>query len=329
MNAKQLKDLQALPLNYKVMISKQRILEWCEHWNWMVYVSFSGGKDSTVLLDLVCQVWAESISLHGNARLFVVFIDTGLEYPEIRQFVKSFIPYLTKKYGIQIELVILKPKMNFKQVLDKYGYPVVSKETSENLRKIRTMNISEKFRCKLLYGDDKGTAGKIANCWQYLLNAPFAISGQCCDVMKKRPIHVFDAETGLKTFTGEMAVDSRLRLENYLQTGCNAFDSGRPKSMPLGFWVEADIWEYLHTNNVPYSPIYDMGFTRTGCMFCMFGVHLEPEPNRFQKMQVTHPKQWEYCMFKLGLAEVLDYIGVPWNDEGQLWSTEQIMAGSY
>jgi len=53
-----------------------------------------------------------------------------------------------------------------------------------------------------------------------------------------------------------------------------------------------------------------MGEKRTGCMFCMFGVYLEPEPNRFQRMKRTHPAQWRYCMTKLGLAEVLDHIGV-------------------
>lgn len=57
------------------------------------------------------------------------------------------------------------------------------------------------------------------------------------------------------------------------------------------------------------------GCSRTGCMFCMFGVHLEKEPNRFQRMKQTHPKIYEYCMKPmedggLGLAEVLDFIGV-------------------
>ena len=66
------------------------------------------------------------------------------------------------------------------------------------------------------------------------------------------------------------------------------------------------------------------GAKRTGCMFCMFGCHLEKEPNRFQRMKITHPRQYEYCikggqmvdgMWQpskegLGLGYVLDYIGV-------------------
>ena len=45
-------------------------------------------------------------------------------------------------------------------------------------------------------------------------------------------------------------------------------------------------------------------------MFCMFGAHLEKEPNRFQRLKETHPKQYDYCINKLGLGEVLDYINV-------------------
>lgn len=85
--------------------------------------------------------------------------------------------------------------------------------------------------------------------------------------------------------------------------------------------------EYISHFKIPYSSIYGdivmdsngkyrtTGATRTGCMFCMFGVQCEKNPNRFQKMKVTHPKQYDFCMKPvsdggLGLAEVLDYIGV-------------------
>ena len=98
----------------------------------------------------------------------------------------------------------------------------------------------------------------------------------------------------------------------YLRHGCNAFTFKNPVSNPLGFWRERDIWEYIKKENLTYSKICNMGEKRTGCMFCMFGVHLEKEPNRFQRMKVTHPKQWEYCIYKLNLKEPLDYINVPY-----------------
>ena len=79
---------------------------------------------------------------------------------------------------------------------------------------------------------------------------------------------------------------------------------------------------YLRMTGIPYAPIYGKivekggklvttGVRRTGCMFCMFGVHLDKEPNKFQRMALTHPKQYDYCINKLGCGRVLDYIGVP------------------
>ena len=54
------------------------------------------------------------------------------------------------------------------------------------------------------------------------------------------------------------------------------------------------------------------GAKRTGCMFCMFGVHLEKQPNRFQRMALTHPKQYAFCIHKLGCGAVLDFLGIPY-----------------
>ena len=105
-------QLQGLPLNLKIRMTKDRIRQWIQTYGEDgVYVSFSGGKDSTVLLDLVRQEYP-------NAR--GCFVDTGLEYPEIRSFVRTF---------DNIDWV--KPKMNFKAVIQKYGYPFISKEVSE------------------------------------------------------------------------------------------------------------------------------------------------------------------------------------------------------
>lgn len=108
----ELKIRQALPLDIKISMTKQRIREWVEHFGVDgVYVSFSGGKDSTVLLHIARQIYPD---------IKAVFVDTGLEYPEIREFVKTF-----------DNVDWIKPKMNFKQVIEKYGYPFISKEVSE------------------------------------------------------------------------------------------------------------------------------------------------------------------------------------------------------
>lgn len=108
-----------------------------------------------------------------------------------------------------------------------------------------------------------------------------------------------------------MAGESSQRLVYYLKGECNAFNAKRPISKPMFFWNEADVWKYIRDFDVGYSTIYDKGYERTGCMFCMFGTHMDtPGDTRFHKMKKTHPSLYEYCMDKLGLRSVLKhYLG--------------------
>lgn len=289
----QLRQKQSLPLHAKEVLSTNAIRDWHTHWQGNVFVAFSGGKDSTVLLHLVRKVYPDASG---------VFLDTGLEYPEVRSFVKS------------VENVVwIKPKMNFKEVIEKYGYPVVSKEVSDKIHDIKTSK-SEKLRSKRLFGDAKGN-GKLSLKWRFLLDAPFTISAHCCDVLKKYPSHKYERHSNQKPIFGTMAGESRLRMFNYLRRGCNAFDVRRPISTPLAFWTDLDVWEYIRKYDLSYSEIYDKGYNHTGCMFCLFGIQHEDEPNRLQRMQQTHPVQYKYCLDKLGLREVLEYIDVPYEGE--------------
>lgn len=122
-DAERLKELQALPLERKIGISTARIIEWYQYWNGNVYVSFSGGKDSTVLLHLVRSIFPD---------VPAVFSNTGLEYPELQKFVKSFDNVIT-----------LYPKIGFREVISTYGYPLISKEVAEAIyyaRRIKPQN---------------------------------------------------------------------------------------------------------------------------------------------------------------------------------------------
>ena len=302
-----LKLRQVMPLEDKIRFTERRIHEWVEHFGVNgCYVSFSGGKDSTVLLHIVRNLYPD---------IEAVFVDTGLEYPEIRQFVKSF-----------HNVTVLRPEMRFDKVLEKYGYPIVSKEVSECIDQARKALTTGKYPYRLakLMGTAKDKDGNKSlynqEKWKFLLDAPFKISNRCCNVMKKKPAHDYHKKTGKVPFIATMADESRLREQKYLQNGCNGFKNKIPTSTPIAFWTEQDILEYIDTYKIPIASVYGdviktdkyytTGCSRTGRMFCGFGCHLEKYPNRFQRLAKTHPKQYDYIINTLGMGEVLDYIGV-------------------
>ena len=324
-----LREMQSRSLGDKVQTSIAKIMEAMVRYDKKVYVSFSGGKDSTVLADLVAKV-CEMF----NCKLVLWFSDTGLEYPEVREHVKKFADWLREQYNIEVELVIDYPKdksgkrITFRDVIMTEGYPVISKEVALKLRDARR-NPNGYSMQSFVEGSPKNIKYpkfKLVK-YRYLLDAPFEISHKCCDIMKKKPSKQFEKERGLIPIIGTMACESNARRTEGLKNGCNAFNNSRPMSRPLSFWVEQDILEYIKRYQLPYPTVYGeiiedengnlktTGCDRTGCMFCGFGCHLEKEPNRFQKLKQTHPKVWEYCMKPiseggLGMKDVLEFIGV-------------------
>ena len=307
--------MQAWPLERKIQVTQTRILEWIQRWGEdHVYVSFSGGKDSTVLLDLARRVLPS---------IPAVFCDTGLEYPEIRKFVNTF-----------ENVTWIRPEKRFDEVIKECGYPIVSKEVSRCVRHARNGSPYAISRFNGCNTDGTYSPYKERNFkrWSYLVDAPFPISDQCCEIIKKKPFKAYEKTSGKRPIIAIMADESNLRRTQWLQHGCSVFGGARPISKPMSFWTEQDVLQYIQQFNIPMCSVYGdivqhkrgklktTGESRTGCMFCMFGAHLDKPPNTFQRMQLTHPKQWEYCMRPieqggLGLSVPLDYIGCPWKNE--------------
>ena len=345
-----LKIMRSWPLQKKIQVSQTRIIEWLQHYNDKVYISFSGGKDSTVLIDLVRRI---------NPDITAVFVDTGLEYPEIKDFVRCFenVQWLRpQKYDNKTKKHTNFP---FSEVILEYGYPILSKEVASSIESYRSAK-TEKQKDRYMNGD-KYKHYKIPLKWRYLIDEDIKISARCCDVMKKQPIHRFTEQTGLVGIVGMLAEESRLRESHWLQYGCNTFDKSYPTSNPLSFWTNQDILQYLalfedsimqriksqrflteenqqYIDKLihPWASVYGdiieqdgeyvtTGLSRSGCMFCLFGIHLEDEPNRIQKMKLSHPKQYEFCInetraWDLDTGEEWEFI----DDDGKEMSHAEI-----
>lgn len=302
MNMNELKLMQNYPLDIKIAKTKNRIREFYEYFDGEVYIAFSGGNDSLVMLHIIRSLYPD---------ITAVFVDTGVEFPEVRKFVKSF-----------DNVVILKPEKNFSQIINEYGYPVISKDVSNSIRLARKNIADGKVteRVKQFSGSMRGSRFNKEK-WRFLLESNFKISEQCCDILKKKPFKKFEKETGLHGYIGVLASEGGVRLSGYLKTGCNNYRFGNSK--PLGFWTHQDILNYIKINNLNMCSVYGTlyfdeiknklkvtGEPRTGCMGCLFGCHLEKSPNRFERMKYSHPHRYKYFIEKLNYKEILDFIGV-------------------
>lgn len=352
-------QMQSLPLEQKIVMTKQRIKVWYESWckfeivstktgktrfvtfdtrdnrepelkeneyiesvyDGQVYVSFSGGKDSTVLLHMVREMYPD---------VEAVFVNTGLEYPEIQKFVKTF-----------DNVTILRPEMRFDEVIKKYGYPMISKNVANCIRGAKKSISKGVYSLRLRqlgvrpneYGGLKDSGrydydGMVKNSkfiktkYKPLIDVDFEISEKCCDLMKKKPCKAFE-KNGKKPMIATMAQESTLREANWLKSGCNAFEGNHPKSQPMSFWTEQDVLQYIKKYNLPIVSVYGdvvyserpdqmkleefdcecgaeklntTGCHRTGCIFCGFGCHLEKGESRFERLKRTHPRQYDYCL---------------------------------
>lgn len=305
-----LKQMQSLPLSAKIIMTQRRIREWYDYYNGQVYVSFSGGKDSTVLLHIARQLYPD---------IEAVFVDTGLEYPEIRKFVKTF-----------DNVTILRPKMRFDEVIKTYGYPIISKEVSECVYQgrlaLKSNGKKYQYRLQKLLGTAKDKNGNksMFNKGKYkpLLYTDFVCSHYCCNIMKKKPTKEYAKQSGKKPITAQMTSESHLREQQWIKNGCNGFDMKSPISNPMSFWTEQDVLHYIKENNLPIASVYGdivykanpdqirlfenrreklctTGCTRTGCIFCGLGAHLDGRGggrSRFERLKETHPKQYNYCI---------------------------------
>lgn len=261
MDLDELKQRQSWTLEQKIDHSLGAIESFYNATNGNVFVSFSGGKDSCVLLHL-CRI------LYPNIK--AVFCNTKNEYPEIVSFVREL-----KESGENIDIIY--PTITPKEVMERVGFPLISKQVSHKIASLK---------------QGKGNIKDVPAKFRFLIDEPFSVSDQCCRLLKKDPLFEYQLKNGLFPIVGVMAEESSIRAIAYMSHGqCNFTSYGdRVQSWPLAIWKASDIWNYIKKYKVPISKIYKKGAKRTGCAFCGFGCHMD---DRLEYLLVNHPKMYE------------------------------------
>ena len=308
-----LKIMQAWPLSRKIQVTQTRIMEWHERHNHNTAISFSGGVDSTVLLDLARRCYSD---------IPAVFCDTTIEFPEIVSFVKSK-PHVSIVKPQLCEVCVNCPLGCFGRVIQEHGICYPSKEVAKSVHYAKQGSISAINRFAGLNTDGSYSWYKeqIYKRWAFLVDSPHKISDKCCEVIKEKPLDRWYKDTGNLPIIGTLASESIRRRNAWLITGCNGFDARKKSSKPLSFWTHDDILRYLRDYKIPYASIYGdivydkkgklttTGEQRTGCALCVVGCHLD-KTNKFQRLKQSHPEIWDYGINSLNMGGFFDSIGV-------------------
>ena len=250
------------------------------------YISFSGGKDSTILHYLI------DMALPNN-RIPRIFINTGIEYNYIVDFVKE----LAAKDD---RFIILKPTQAIKPMLEKYGYPFKSKQHSHNLaiywrnKDKKEYNLSLKRYLGII---ESNTLLRCPKQLQYQFTSEFKIkcSDSCCMKMKKEPVKKWQKENN-KTIalTGMRKEEGGQRAS---LKGCIVTDKDNKivKFHPLLVVDEEFENWFIEKNNIKLCKLYyePFNFKRTGCRGCPFSLDLQEQLTIMETYLPNERKQCE------------------------------------
>jgi len=239
------------------------------------YLSFSGGKDSTVMHHLL------DMALPNN-RIPRVFSNTGIEYNDIVKFVKELAEQDDR-------FVIIYPKKNIKKMLDEVGYPFKSKEHSQKLYEWRHGKRNKEYLKKYLEGGRYGCPNILL--YQFEDGFDLNISHKCCQELKKKPFKQYQKENGKQiTITGMMKEEGGQRTTlNCIVTKDEKVIKFHPLAKVTKEWEDWFIEEYKIKLCELYYPPYD--FTRTGCKGCPYSRTLRHD---LETMPDAERKQCEY-----------------------------------
>lgn len=311
-----------------------------------VLVSFSGGKDSTVLLDLVLKVHHK---IQSNLYVLPAYA-FEITFPETIKFIKSTISFYQERYGDKVlDLYLNKPKDSWHNILNKHGYPIFSKQVSVLLNRIVRVK-SKNGLTRWVFGINT-TRYKISKNRIFLLdkkmkafpyddsinydyfgptyfNDDYFFSEKCCDFIKGGLKHY-----KIPTFVGTTTSESYLRKKSWIKEGCNILSSKRLLSRPISIWKTYDIWRYILDNQLTYNQKYgeinpqtytSSKYQRLGCISCPYGSHLEqkendmnPIKNRFEILLLESPQLYKAQVIDNGMYKILIDMGIKIRDDAE------------
>jgi 3'-phosphoadenosine 5'-phosphosulfate sulfotransferase (PAPS reductase)/FAD synthetase len=278
---------QREPLNRKIDFAL-RVMERAQQTpaNWAL--SFSAGRDSTVLSHLAVEVM--------GWKLPHVMSNTRMEHAETLRQAGRWRTWLSER-GTELHTVY--PDRRPGEVWTELGLPLFSKEYASKVRQFQ--NTGNERHLDRLPDDLRAQAKQLSD-------AGIKATEQCCDALKKDPMHAWDARNGITGHLhGVRAEESRSRRMIFLQQGA-LYHSTRHKqwlSAPLIHWTREDIDTYIARNKIPIE------FTeRTGCVTCMFGAHLSRGMNALEKLHRENPKMWNEALDGWKYRDALDLLQI-------------------
>ena len=280
----------------------------------------------------------DSITLY----LFLQKIGINVKAISVSSLEDKSIQEIHKKLGIEA----IKSYKTKAQVIDEFGYPVISKEKAGKIALLQNPTEKNKtVRHAIMTGDTgaqggyrTGTRMRLPQKWLDLFagmenerygtnykTATFKVSNKCCYYLKEKPCEDWAKANNSVPYLGLMASEGGQREKALIKNGCNYYGKTTTRSCPFAIFTRQDLLKLAIDLDVPIPAIYgeiveedDILRTtkaqRTGCSMCGFGIHIEKRPHRFDRMREANPKEWSYWMYTKGWGEVLTYIGVGWED---------------
>lgn len=273
----------------KVEQAKKRIRDAYKQTNGDIYLSFSGGKDSTIVLSLIKDIGLNIPAVFGN---------TGLELSAIKDFVKWV------KNNYYSNVITIKPEKSYNEVI-KDGKPFRSKLKSSAIKYYQKNPLGKTARS--LYDESHTTSHRIrlANKDFHILHKNFniKINDNCCYDMKKKPFEIFVEFAGMKgSITGMRAAEGGQREFNYdrkikqAKNICTVIKKdGFIQKSPIIDWSDEMCEMYITKNNIPLSRAYtEYGMKRTGCYLCPFDTDLT---KRLEILHTYEPNKYKAAIY--------------------------------